>query len=294
MQAASFVSRLRPVPEPADRPPIPNTLMLVREWDRFLGGNGLAPDTRRLHRYGVLRFLAEICPADFTEVTEDQVAGFIISLGTRNTAKVHYLAGLRSFFGWCHRRGHIAVDPTAAIIPKRPALPPVASLSDEELTRILLAAAWKDERRGWALLLQYSIGARRMELAAIRPEDVDLANGILRLKVTKFNKPRDVEIGPLALAALEGLRPWRSPTILGVKKQAITAWAEEAAALAELRPKTRGRTSHVLRATFATNLLARGIPISVVSELLGHSNIAVTSRYLAITKQARREAVEVL
>lgn len=49
---------------------------------------------------------------------------------------------------------------------------------------------------------------------------------------------------------------------------------------------------HVLRATFATNLLARGIPISVVSELLGHSNIAVTSRYLAITKQARREAVE--
>lgn len=148
MQAASSVSRLRPGPEPPERPPIPNTLMLVREWDRFLGGNQLAHDTRRLHRYGVLRFLAETCPADFSEVTEGDVAGFIDGLGTRNAAKVHYLAGLRSFFGWCHRRGHVAIDPAAAIIPKRPALPPVASLSDEELTRILLAAAWRDERRG--------------------------------------------------------------------------------------------------------------------------------------------------
>ena len=37
--------------------------------------------------------------------------------------------------------------------------------------------------------------------------------------------------------------------------------------------------SHRLRHTFATRLLAQGVPIDVVQEVLGHSNINTTRKY---------------
>ena len=40
---------------------------------------------------------------------------------------------------------------------------------------------------------------------AIRPKDVDLANRVVFLHRTKYDKPRNVELSALALEALEGL-----------------------------------------------------------------------------------------
>ena len=49
--------------------------------------------------------------------------------------------------------------------------------------------------------------------------------------------------------------------------------------------------SHDLRATFATDLLNRGVNIRIVQELLGHSSVETTQIYTATTLEAMREAV---
>lgn len=268
-------------------------LSLVREWDSFLAAQGRSTETRRTYRYALLRFLSETLPPSIATVTETDVAAFLASFKERAAARSTYFRGLRSFFSWCAARGHVAQDPTALIHPKDPTPPPVVALSEEELTRYLIAAAWRSPRRAWALILKYGTGTRRMELAHIRPQDVDFGDSSVLLRRTKGGRPRRVELGPLARTALEELRPWWNGTILGgVNEQTVTDWAHDAAVDSGLYPKLRYRTSHVLRATFATRLLEQGTPISVVAELLGHSDVSITTRYLAVNKADRRRAVE--
>ncbi len=49
---------------------------------------------------------------------------------------------------------------------------------------------------------------------------------------------------------------------------------------------------HLFRSTFATALLGAGVDVKTVSGLLGHANIATTSRYLAARDGAAQDAVE--
>ena len=49
--------------------------------------------------------------------------------------------------------------------------------------------------------------------------------------------------------------------------------------------------SHDLRATFATNLLKKGVNLRIIQELLGHSSIAVTEAYLGVTNDEMKAAV---
>jgi integrase len=58
--------------------------------------------------------------------------------------------------------------------------------------------------------------------------------------------------------------------------------------------RLRRITWHVLRHTFATQLTLRGVPLTVVKELLGHSAIATTMRYSHVAPSALRSAIELL
>jgi integrase len=52
---------------------------------------------------------------------------------------------------------------------------------------------------------------------------------------------------------------------------------------------------HDLRHSAATLLLAEGVPLAVISELLGHAGIAITaSHYAAIVPELRREAADAM
>jgi integrase len=139
---------------------------------------------------------------------------------------------------------------------------------------------------------------RRGELLGLRWEDVDLANlqlrvatsltevdGILQLGHPKTGRARTLYLDPSTAAALEREPRGRDTSghdlvftrldgTLWPPSQISDRWRGQWPRLARAGvPKIR---LHATRHVHATLLLARGVPIKVVSERLGHTTIAMT------------------
>jgi integrase len=64
---------------------------------------------------------------------------------------------------------------------------------------------------------------------------------------------------------------------------------------AKRQPSQAGTTFRVLRATFGSKLVQKGVPILEVSRLLGHSSVTITEQhYAAFSNQSAREAISML
>lgn len=124
----------------------------------------------------------------------------------------------------------------------------------------------------WALLT----GLRRGELFALQPED--FRDGMIVIRESKTGRPRAVPIP-------SELDPKRFP--FGWNYNTMERHWINARRLARL-PQVR---FHDLRRSFATWLLQNGAELASIRDLLGHSTITMTSRYLGTSHVDLRKAV---
>jgi site-specific recombinase XerD len=165
-------------------------------------------------------------------------------------------------------------------------------LTPDEVAAVIgqcsLRSASGIRNRAMLTLLYYS-GLRISELLAVRPPDVNFARHSIRLLDTKAgeaqtrgfhsraddavhrwaDKRRELGIkgGPL-FCTLGG-----GPVYPAYVRNLLKRLAEEAGIEKRVHP-------HGLRHTFAVELDAGKTPITVISKLLGHSNVPTTARYL--------------
>ena len=128
-----------------------------------------------------------------------------------------------------------------------------------------------------AILLAALTGLRRGELLALTPES--RRDGALVLQDTKSGRPRAVPLPPEAMRL-------RLP--LAIHKDTLTRGFLKAARAAGVK----GARFHDLRHTYASWLVQSGSSLTVVRDLLGHSSLAVTSRYAHLAHEHLREAVD--
>lgn len=227
-----------------------------------------------------------------TEVDEEDVLAYFESLAKQGAGRDDVLRALRSFFAWAVEREHVALNPVHGMTPQPPRLTPAPSLSVDEIIRLLVAAAWREPRRAWTMMLMYATGARVTSVAALRPDS--LSHGTLYLTHrVKGNRPYSVPANQMALAAFEELARWAndngSETIIGVGATRVRQWIAQAEVDTGIRA-----WPHLFRHAFATHLLERGADVRTLQELLNHRDLSQIPRYTAVTDLRKREALRLL
>jgi integrase/recombinase XerC len=200
------------------------------------------------------------------------------------------LSGTRSFLRYLIREGRLQHNPgTAVSAPRTPKRLP-ATLDAEQMARLLdikgdKPADWRDRAM---LELLYSSGLRLAELVGLDPDDLDLADGTVRV-TGKGNKTRIVPVGRWAREALSDWLRVRvglavvEETALFVGPRGRRISPRTVQALVKRRARESGLPQriypHLFRHSFATHLLESSQDLRAVQELLGHADISSTQIY---------------
>lgn len=164
-------------------------------------------------------------------------------------------------------------------------------LSPEEAGRLIGAA--RNLYHRVMLMMLYCCGLRRTEVCRLKVSDIDSQRMMLRVTHGKGGVDRDVPLSPKLLETLREYWRWMRPkTYLfpGTKngwrvdkpissKAVWTAvrWAAERAGIDKrVSPPT-------LRHSYATHQLEAGMDLKALQVLLGHEDLATTSRYLHLS-----------
>lgn len=168
-------------------------------------------------------------------------------------------------------------------------------ISREEAARLLQAPDAKRTPTGLrnrvAMQLMYRCGLRVSEVCSLSPDDIRLSEGLVYVQGGKGDKDRVVPMDPDTAEwcsrwmTKRPASPWFVCTLQGgqVNDRYLRAMmereSEKAGVLINEGGQRKAVHPHVLRHTYATELLEEGYTIVEVQQLLGHSSVAITQVY---------------
>jgi len=230
-------------------------------------------------------------------------AGLLEQAALAPATRRRRLAAARSLLRHRGRIGARPMDARAIValprLPKR--LPRVLSFEQATLVVEHPDSAPLGLRDRAALELLYGGGLRVSELTGLRPGDLDLERGLVRVE-GKGGRQRIVPMGRLAADAARrylsrgrphlGKQQEAAAFLLNARGRRISRQGvfgivrSHAAAVGIEQPVT----PHVLRHSFATHLLERGADLRAIQMMLGHADLSTTQIYTHVL-EARLRAV---
>lgn len=217
------------------------------------------------------------------------------------TSAVKRLEYLRGFLRFCEESEWIERNPAKAIKPPRVTQSPTLPFDDQEIERALEAAdklvdwgSFGPKLKAMVLLLRNS-GLRLQDAACL--ERSRLSGDKLFLYTQKTGTPVYCPLPPVATKALGAVANERPEYFFwdgkSERETTVKSWNRVFQKLfASAEPPIAGGHAHRFRDTFAISLLLKGVELSHVSILLGHSSIKVTERHYSPWVKARQEQLE--
>ncbi|TAK58843.1 hypothetical protein EPO14_03400 [Patescibacteria group bacterium] len=249
------------------------------------------------------RFLEFSKASDVADVSEEKLREFRLWLnrqpGTngnmmKRKTQNYYLIALRAFLKFLAKRGIKALPPEhieLAKVPER-SLDLITATELERLMKAPVGNGLKELRDRAIMEMFFSTGLRVSELCAL-DTDLDLSRDELSVR-GKGDKVRVVFLSPTAKTSVSAYLKARQDMAEALfvrhstgKKipsrltpRSIENIIKSCAIKAGITKKV---TPHVIRHSFATDLLENGADLRSVQALLGHANIATTQIYTHVT-----------
>jgi site-specific recombinase XerD len=224
---------------------------------------------------------------------------------SRKTQGYHSIA-LRSFLKWCLKNDLEVMAPEKIELPKI-AERQVKFLTGKEVDRLLNAPSLSTivGKRDKAILeVLFSTGLRVSELVSLNRDNVDIKRrefGVVgkggRARVVflssraasyleEYLKARDDNFKPLFVRHSRNLAPNLKDNQMRLTARSVQRILKKYSRKVKL---PFDATPHVLRHSFATDLLMAGADIRSVQEMLGHKNIQTTQIYTHVTHRHLKE-----
>lgn len=222
------------------------------------------------------------------ELGEDAITKFLYHLVEEEHLSYSYLRGAYSAFKFFYkfvlqRDWDVKRIPRAKKESKLPVI-----LNHDEIKKILYCT--KNLKHRAILMITYSSGLRVSETSHLRVSDIDSKRMQVRVEQGKGRKDRYTVLSEKNLTLLreywklyrpvywlfEGqdpAKPINASTIQRVFKKCLIKSGINKPA-----------TVHTLRHSFATHLLENGVDVFTLKNLLGHSSLKTTARYVRIQR----------
>jgi integrase/recombinase XerD len=239
------------------------------------------------------------------ELKADHIFEWLSSMDVSNQTKLTRLKCLKAFLGRCFDNGWITSNFWRNIKIKVDS--PVKEGATDKEIKILLSlldlTRFVELRDATAVLLMYQTGIRVGTLTQLESKHVNLSENMLRIdggiiknhesiylpfddvlarlldaliKQNELIRRENYVNNDLLFITKNGGQIATSPTNNNIIKR-LSRYAKDFG-LKNINP-------HALRRGFAKKLLGKGANIALISKALGHSDIAVTTRYLHLDKE---------
>tara|TARA_R110001583_G_scaffold183936_1_gene342820 strand:- start:288 stop:1127 length:840 start_codon:yes stop_codon:yes gene_type:complete len=153
---------------------------------------------------------------------------------------------------------------------------------------INLIASISNSKHQALVSLAYATGMRRNEVLQLRPEDIDSSRNIIIVKHGKGNKQRQIPIKNSLIKILRDYyKKYRPSKFLFEGYKPGIAYSATSFGNILRKAGTKAKinkriTPHVLRHSFATHMLEKGLNLKQLQLILGHSAMKTTAIYLHI------------
>ena len=283
---------------------------------------GSSPLTVRNYKHYLIRFVNWAAENGFSidaeDIDQEVIRRFRLYLSrldngsggtlSKNTQGYHVIA-LRSFLRWLIKNDHEVMSPDKIDIPKVSDRQ-VKFLSGEQVDRFLNAPSLSTiyGKRDKAIIeLLFSTGLRVSELVGLNVDDVNLKRrefGVvgkggharvvfLSMRAAKWIEQyliaREDDFVPLFIRHRHIDDPTLKDEEVRLSVRSVQRMIEKYRKKLKLPVKV---TPHVLRHSFATDLLMAGADIRSVQEMLGHKNIQTTQVYTHVTHKHLKDVHE--
>lgn len=256
------------------------------------------PATIAFYRYTAGFFLRWIEGQGITqpeEITSRYVRQYIAELvarGKKDTTAWDHARAIKTMLKFWHQEDYIT-QPVKFELPKiaKKRLP---VLTVDQLQTVL---KFCDVRETAIVLFMVDSGLRRAEVCALTWDDIDMNNGLVRVRMGKGRKDRSAVIGAKTRRALLAYRrtlPERNGAVFQTNAGERLAPLGLLAIFRRLTKRTGIHvTPHALRRTFVILSLRNGMDVLHLQAMLGHASLDMVYHYAQMVDddllQAHRE-----
>jgi site-specific recombinase XerD len=276
-----------------------DTEVLLGSFERYLlAERGLAPGTVCGYVAHARRFLSGLSGKELHGLAASEVTAAVLRQAGRGgsvSAAQNFVAGLRAFLRYCFLEGLLGTDLSSAALAvtgrRRSPLPRGISRAD---ARALLASCDRRTalgRRDYAIIvILLRLGLRRGELAAVTLDDLDWRSSEVAIhgKGGRTDRlPLPADVGAAIAGYLRRGRPpsWHRELFLRARAPFAPIDAGTVSSTVRRACRRAGIASmgaHRLRHTMACQMVAAGVPLTQIGQVLRHQSLQSTAIYARV------------
>lgn len=283
-------------------------------FDMILAEKGASVHTGEAYLCDIKQFLELSKIQSYSEITSQHILNFMNYLSEQGFApktQARKLSAIREFCKFLFSENLIKENPAADIESPKLEKPLPKFLNESEMDSLIDTAKSSQDIRhrriAAMLVLMYHCGLRVSELVALPVNSINPS----KKQITIFGKGAKERMIPVSEAALEEIEDyltfrkcfikekeskWLFPSLTAkeghITRDSFYKHLKELASLAGISPSRV--TPHVLRHSFATQLLRHKADLRSVQKMLGHESIGTTQIYTHIITEELIETVKKL